>query len=307
MEKRTGLQERIRDQYDSMSKGRKRLADFVLQNYDQAAFMTAARLGKAAGVSESTVVRFAMEVGCSGYPEFQRELENLIKRRIHPLERMDEVYGELEQPEILERVLQSDMECIAATRQSVDGRAFAQALEILEQARRVYIVGLRVCAPLAAYLHLNLKLAREDVFLLSSSNEHELLEQMITLDRQDAVVGISFPRYSLRTLKMLEFASSRQASVITLTDSIHSPLNLYSSCNLTASSDMSSVAPSLTAPMSVINALITALCIKNRDRVLEHLRQVEQTLGDYQIFGSDELDRLEDYVELRPFPLRENF
>lgn len=202
---------------------------------------------------------------------------------------------------ILRKVMKSDMERIYDTLQNIDGQAFEQALEILEHARKIYIVGLRNSAPLASYLHMSLKMIYEDVILVQSSSEHELLEQMIYITGKDAVVGISFPRYSMRTLKLLEFASSRQASVITLTDSVHSPLNLYSSCNLTAASDMASVVDSMVAPMSVINAMVTALCMKHRKKVMKHLKDVEQTLGDYQIFGNDDINLLEERMELHPF------
>lgn len=198
---------------------------------------------------------------------------------------------------ILKKVMKSDMERIGDTLQNIDGQAFEQALDILEHARKIYIVGLRNSAPLAAYLHLSLKMVYEDVILVQSNSEHELLEQMVHLNGRDAVVGISFPRYSMRTLKMLEFASSRQAAVITLTDSVHSPLNLYSSCNLTAACDMASVVDSMVAPMSVVNAIVTALCMKHKKKVMKYLETVEQTLGDYQIFGNDEIDLLEERVE----------
>ncbi len=301
MEKETGLLKDIRSRYESFSRGKKKLADFVLNDLEQAAFLTAAKLGEAVNVSEATVLRFALDLGFDGYPQFQSKLQELIRQRIHPLARMEEVYGEFEQPELLAHVLQSDMESLAAARQTVDGRAFSQAVDLLDKARKIYLVGLRSCAPLAQVLHMNLKLVREDVVLLQSSSEHELLEQMIDLTSEDAVVGISFPRYSLRTIKMLEFANSRQASVITLTDSSHSPLNLYSSCNLTIPCDMSSAAPSLTAAMSVVNALFTALCMKHKEQVISRLRSIEQVLSEFQIFGGDELDQMEEYVELRPF------
>lgn len=200
---------------------------------------------------------------------------------------------------ILKKVMKSDMERINDTLQQMEGETFEQALEILDHARKIYIVGLRNSAPLASYLHYSLKMMYEDVILVHSNNEHELLEQMIHLNGKDAVIGISFPRYSMRTLKLLEFASSRQATVITLTDSVHSPLNLYSSCNLTAVCDMGSVVDSMVAPMSVINAMVTALCMKHKKKVMKYLETVEQTLGDYQIFGNDEIDMLEERVELK--------
>lgn len=297
----TGLLKRLRENYANLSRGKRKLAEYILNHYDQAAFMTAARLGLTVGVSESTVVRFAFESGFDGYPEFQRELAGLLRKKLHTMERMNEAYGSLKQPEILEHILQTDIKRIEATLQSLDGRAFEQALNILDQAEKIYIVGLRGSGPLASFLHMYLKMVFENVILVQGNSEHELLEQVIYLNGRDAVIGISFPRYSLRTVKLLEFASSRQASVITLTDSVFSPLNLYSSCSLTASSDMASVVDSMVAPMSVINALVTALCLRHRDRVLAYMDMVGQTLDDYQMFGNDEMDIFEECVEMKPF------
>ncbi|MDD2959849.1 MAG: MurR/RpiR family transcriptional regulator [Lachnospiraceae bacterium] len=297
------IRSRLKRKYRSLSKGQKRLAEYILEHWEEAAFMTASSLGEAAGVSESTAVRFAVQMGYDGYPQFQKELAGVVQQKLQTMDRMEDVYGQLGQPQLLENVLKMDMQRIGTTLQNMDGHAFEQAQQMLEGAGKIYIIGLRNSAPLADYLYYNLKMIYENVVLLQSNSEHELLEQMLYIGGKDVIAGISFPRYSMRTLKALEFASSRQAGVITLTDSIHSPLNLYSSCNLIASSDMASVVDSMVAPMSVINAIVTALYLKHKQRVLAHLELVERTLEDYQSFGNDDLDFVEETVELRPFHL----
>ncbi len=219
-----------------------------------------------------------------------------------PMRDMSQDNGCIPAPDkILENVLSLEIQELEQTLQKLDRQAFEQAVEILEQADTVYLVGLRNSAPLAAWLYGKLRMVLEHVVLVDSSSDHELLEQIIPLSGRDAVFGISFPRYSMRTLKLLEFADSRQAAVVTLTDREHSPLNLYSSCKLTAESHTELGIQSLTAPMAVLNALAAALYEKNKKQVMERLRQTEQVLWDYQIFGNDEFNLLEESMELQPF------
>lgn len=284
------LLNRINGKYGSLSKGQRLLASYITENYDKAAFLTAAKLGQAVGVSESTVVRFASHLGYKGYPEFQHALGKLVQGKLHDVHRMEDVYGRISQSEILETVLKSDMERIKDTLEHMDVHAFDMAVDILLQARRIYVLGIRNCAPLAEFLAFYLNMVFGDVRLLRSSSSSELLEQMVHIGKEDVMVGISFPRYSIRTLKAMELANSRSAGVITLTDSVHSPLNLYSSCNLIAKSDMSSVLDSLTAPMSVINALLLAVCMKKQGEVVKTLELLEQVWEEYQVNGNDEIN-----------------
>ena len=226
----------------------------------------------------------------------------LLRRQVNAAVRMQEAYGAFEKDQLLDEVLRMGMSRIEQTRQMISRQAFEEAVGILESARDIYIIGLRGSMPLAQYLHFYLRQIFHHVMLVSSSSEHELLEQMLHVNEEDAVVGISFPRYSLRTLRMLEFANSRQARIITLTDHIHSPINLYASCVLTAAVDISSVAASLTAPMGVVDALITALSLRNSAAMMMNLQLTEQTLADYQVSGSDEMDLIEEGVQLH-FPV----
>ena len=265
---------RIEAKYEKMSKGQKRLADYVCRNYDKAVFLTAARLGEIVGVSESTVVRFATQLGYKGYPGFQKALEELVRNKLNSIQRMEVTYGRISQSEILETVLQSDIEKIKLTLAAIDHKAFDLAIDTILNAKKIYVIGIRSCAPLASFLTFYLNLVCEDVTAVNTNSSSEIFEQLIRIGEEDVIIGISFPRYSMRTLKALEFASNRKAKVITLTDSIHSPMNLYSSCNLIARSDMASIVDSLVAPLSVVNALIVALCMKKQKEVVGTLEML---------------------------------
>ena len=289
---------RIEAKYDKMSKGQKRLADYVCQNYDKAVFLTAARLGEIVGVSESTVVRFATQLGYKGYPGFQKALEELVRNKLNSIQRMEVTYGRISQSEILETVLQSDIEKIKLTLAAIDHKAFNLAIDTILNARKIYVIGIRSCAPLASFLTFYLNLVCEDVTAVNTNSSSEIFEQLIRIGEEDVIIGISFPRYSMRTLKALEFASNRKAKVITLTDSIHSPMNLYSSCNLIASSDMASIVDSLVAPLSVVNALIVALCMKKQKEVVSTLEMLEKIWGEYQVYSGDELNPVSGTVSV---------
>ena len=285
---------RMEEKYKKMSKGQKRLADYVTENYDKAVFLTAARLGEVVGVSESTVVRFATQLGYKGYPGFQKALEELVRNKLNSIQRMEVTYGRISQSEILETVLQSDIEKIKLTLTGIDQKAFELAIDTILSAKRIYVVGIRSCAPLASFLCFYLNLVCENVTAVNTNSSSEIFEQLIRINEEDVIIGISFPRYSMRTLKALEFASNRKAKVITQTDSVHSPMNLYSSCNLIARSDMASIVDSLVAPLSVINALVVALCMKKQKEVVNTLETLEQIWGEYQVYSKDELNQVDD-------------
>ena len=293
------LTNRINEKYCSMSKGQKLLATYITDNYDKAVFLTAEKLGKVVGFSESTVVRFATYLGYKGYPEFQKALEELVRNKLNSIQRMEVTYGRISQSKILETVLQSDAEKIKSTLEDIDQNAFELALDIILNAKHIYIIGIRSCAPLASFLAFYFNLMFENVHLLHTNNSSELFEQMVRISQDDVIIGISFPRYSMRTLKAMEFANNRNAKVITLTDSIHSPMNLYSSCNLIAKSDMASIVDSLVAPLSVINALIVALCMKKQDEVVSTLEMLEDIWDDYQVYENDEINPIDDHMKMR--------
>lgn len=281
---------RIEEKYAKMSKGQRRLADYVRGNYDKAVFLTAAKLGETVGVSESTVVRFAIQLGYKGYPGFQKALEELVRNKLNSIQRMEVTYGRISQSEILETVLQSDIDKIKQTLSVIDHKAFDLAIDTILSAKKIYAIGIRSCAPLASFFGFYLNLICENVTVVDTNSSSEIFEQLIRISEEDVIIGISFPRYSMRTLKALEFASNRKAKVITLTDSIHSPMNLYSSCNLIARSDMASIVDSLVAPLSVINALVVALCMKKQNEVVSTLETLEKIWGEYQVYSADELN-----------------
>ncbi len=292
------LLKRIEEKYKSFSKGQKKLAEYIQANYDKAAFLTAAKMGEEVGVSESTVVRFATALGYAGYPEFQKALGEVVRMKLNSIQRMEVTYGRISRGEILASVLQSDIDKIKQTMQSIDHENFDMAVDTILNARKIYIVGIRSCAPLANFLAFYLNMVRDNVIPVSTHSASEIFEQLIRIGEEDAIIGISFPRYSMRTLKALEFASNRKAKVITLTDSVHSPMTIYSSCNLIAKSDMASIVDSLVAPLSVINALVVALCMKRQDEVVETLESMEEIWDEYQVYSKDELDMVKDKVEL---------
>ena len=292
------LSNRINVKYKSMSKGQKLLAAYITDHYDKAAFLTASKLGKLAEVSESTVVRFASELGYDGYPSMQRALQEMIRKEIYSIQHMESSYAAAAQSEILQTVMQSDIKNMKATLESIDAHAFELAIDTILNAQNIYIIGIRSCASLAELLAFYFNLIFDRVHLLHTSSLSELFEQMIRIGSGDVVIGISFPRYSMRTLKAMEFANNRSAKVITITDSVHSPMNLYSSCNLIAKSEMSSVVESLTAPLSLINALIVALCMKRQSKVAQTLETLETIWDEYQVHESDEIDHISGSVKV---------
>ena len=287
------LLNRIDKKYLKFSKGQKLLANYIVAQYDKAAFLTAARMGEIVGVSESTVVRFATSVGYSGYPEFQKALREVARNKLNSIQRLEVTSDRIGESEVLKSVLNADINKIRNTLTDIDHNAFLEAVETIATGRKIYIVGLRSCAPLASFLGFYLNFACEWVTVLHYNSSSEVFEQLMRVNEEDVVIGISYPRYSMRTLKALEFASSRKAKVITLTDSIHSPINLYSSCNLIAHSDMSSIVDSLVAPLSVVNALIVALFMRDQEKVSHTLKGLEQIWDEYQVYNRDELNPLQ--------------
>ena len=294
MDKTTDIISRINELYSNMSKGHKRIAQYITEHYDQAVFMTAAKLGAELGISESTVVRFAAGIGYEGYPEFQKALEEWVKRQLNSVQKIGVKYGKSTQSEILTSVLTADMEKLQDTIVNLDPNAFETAVNTILEAKQIYVVGLRSCEPLARFLHFYLNMIRGGVQLLSTTSVTEMFEQMIRIDEKDAIIGISFPRYSMRTLKAMEFANDRNAKVIAITDNIHSPMNLYSSCNLFARSDMVSIVDSLVAPLSLINALVVALCLKRPEAVKKNLEMLEETWNNYQVYLNDEINFIDE-------------
>ncbi len=291
MEVEESLFDRIGRLYKSMSKGQKRLSEYVSEHYDKAAFCTAAELGRQVKVSESTTVRFATLLGYDGYPEFHQSLQELVRNKLNSIQRMEVAYDRIPREKILEKVLQNDIEKIKITMEQTDRKAFSLAVDTILAAKTIYVVGIRSCFPLASFLAYYLHQIFPDVRQITTSGATEVFEQLIRIGKDDVIIGISFPRYSMRTLKAMEFANNRNARVITITDSIHSPINLYSSCNLIAKSDMASIVDSLVAPLSLINALIVALSMRKQKEVEHTLKTMEEIWNEYKVYSVDELDK----------------
>lgn len=284
----------IDENYPAMSKGHKAIANYIKEYYDTAVFMTAAKIGEEIGVSESTVVRFASNLGYNGFPEFQSCLATWVKSRMNTVQKVGAKYGNSSQSQIIDSVLKGDIEKINDTLTELDPNNFEMAVDALLNAKKVYISGIRACAPLAEFLAFYLNMIRDNVVCLTTTSMSETFEQMIRINSEDAFVGISFPRYSMRTLKAMEFASDRNSRVISITDNSHSPMCMYSTINLFARSDMVSVVDSLVAPLSVINALVVAFCLKAPEAVKENLNSLEEVWGNYQVYLNDEINFIDD-------------
>ena len=222
-----------------------------------------------------------------------------MRNKLNSIQRMEVTYGRISQSKILESVLKSDADKIHSTLDKIDQNAFELAVDTILSAKHIYIIGIRSCAPLASFLAFYFTLMFENVHLIQTSSSSEIFEQMVRIGKEDVIIGISFPRYSMRTLKAMEFANNRSAKVITLTDSVHSPMNLYSSCNLIADSDMASIVDSLVAPLSVINALIVALCMRKQGEVAKTLEMLEDIWDEYQVYENDEINYIDDSIKMR--------
>lgn len=280
----------INQQFKSMSKSHKRIASYLSEKYEKAAFLTAAEIAKEVNVSESTVVRFAVSLGFSGFPQLHKALGELLKTQIKTTQKINVLKEKSSRADLMKAVFLSDIEKLKDTMASIDIHALDIAVEDILEAETVYVIGLRNCAPLAEMLHFYLHMVCPHTVLLQSTSNSEIFEQMMRISSKDIIIGISFPRYSIRTLKALEFANSRNAKIITITDSLYSPMNLYASCRLLAKSDLSSVVDSLVAPLSVINALVMALYMERQTEVLNNIELVDNLWENYQIYSKDEIN-----------------
>lgn len=288
MHRQNDLMKRINNTYPKLSKGQKLLANYIIEHYEKAVFLTASKLGKIVGVSESTVVRFANELGYDGYPKLQRALEELVKTKLTSFQRVEVTSDRIDKSHVLKSVLQSDAEKIKHTLEEIDEDIFNQAIDMILGARKIYILGVRSCASLAGFLGFYFNLIFDNTKLIHTNSVSEMFEQIYRIGPEDVVIGISFPRYSKRTIKAMEFAKNRDAKIITITDSLLSPLIQFAECSLIARSDMASFVDSLVAPLSLINALIVALCIKKKDEVLDTLENLEKVWNEYQVYDNDE-------------------
>lgn len=273
MEQRQELLARINQTGRRLSKGQKRIAEYIVNHYDKAAFMTASKLGDKVQVSESTVVRFAIALGYDGYPALQKALQEMIRNRLTAVQRV-EMTGNMSESAVLGMVFKADMQNIRQTIEDLDEANFSRTVDALCEAERVYVVGVRSSAPLAQFLGYYMNFIRDNVMVITSGIS-DVLEQVARVGEKDVVLGISFPRYSRRTIEAMNYAKGKGATVVSLTDTPLSPLGEASDFCLTARSDMASFVDSLVAPLSMINALIVAMSLRHREEVSEHFAQLE--------------------------------
>lgn len=274
----------IQENMHTFSKGQKKIAGYILESYDKAAFMTASRLGQRVGVSESTVVRFASELGYDGYPDMQRCLQKMIRNRLTTVQRIEVTNDRLGDQDLLSMVLQSDIEKIRMTLEELDRESFNRAVDAIVSARKIYIIGVRSSASVASFMHFYFNLIFDNVALVSANTASEIFESLLRVGEGDVVIGVSFPRYSSRTVQAMSFARDRGADTIAITDSEASPLALISSCSLMARSDMVSFVDSLVAPLSLVNALLVAVSRRKNDELARTFRALEDIWDEYGVY-----------------------
>ena len=274
----------IQENMSTFSKGQKRIANYILESNDKAAFMTASRLGKTVSVSESTVVRFAAELGYDGYPSMQRSLQKMIRNRLTSVQRIEVSNDRIGDQDLLSSVLQSDIEKIRLTLEEVDRQSFDRAVDAIVSARKIYIMGVRSSASLATFLSFYFNLIFDNVISVAANTASEVFETMLRVGAEDVVIGVSFPRYSSRTVQAMNFARDRGATTIAITDSEASPLAPISNYTLKARSDMASFVDSLVAPLSLVNALLVAVSRKKNDDLAHTFQTLEDIWDEYGVY-----------------------
>lgn len=283
-QKNTDLLKIIQEKQSTFSKGQKQISSFILGHYDKAAYMTAAKLGALVGVSESTVVRFANELGFAGYPELQHSLQEMIRSKLTTIQRIEITNDRIGESDLLEKVLNSDIEKIKHTLEEIDRTSFENAVDDLIGAQMIYIIGMRSSSSLASFMYHYLNLVFPHVRLVRTTSGSEIFEQLLRINDKDAIVGISFPRYSKRIINALGYAKKQGAKVISITDSAASPIAANADDLLLAKSDMASFVDSLVAPLSIINALIVAIGRKKQDEIAETFGKLERIWDEYDVY-----------------------
>jgi len=278
----------VAQNYQRLSKGHKKIADYILREYDKAAFMTAAALGEAVGVSESTVVRFAAENGWKGYPELQKYLQDMIRSRLTSIQRLQASDVKLGNDSILASAMNADAEMVRRTLDQVSREDFRAVVDTICAAEHVYIQGTRSSAALANFLALNLNILHPGVMSVDTFSASQAYEQLLRIGERDVFIAISFPRYSTRTLRALRYARDQGACTVAITDSARSPIALLSKHVLVAACDAVSFVESLVAPMSLVNALLAACARSRGDKVYDTLQRLERIWSRYEVYTSPE-------------------
>ncbi len=275
----------LENRMSTFSKGQKLIANFLITNYDKAAYMTASKLGVLVGVSESTVVRFAIELGFEGYPELQRSLQELIRTKLTFNQRIEVTNKRIGNGDLLEKVLLSDVEKIRTTLENISRSDFESAVEKIICAKHIYILGVRSSASLANFLFFNLNLIFDNVRFVQTTSGSEIFEHILPMDKEDVMIAISFPRYTSRIINAVDYAREVGASVVAITDNNNSPIATKATEVLIAQSDMASFVDSLTAPMSVLNALIVAISRKKQAEINLRFDKLERIWEEYDVYA----------------------
>lgn len=284
--KRNLLKE-IRDRMPTFSKGQKLISVYILDNYDKAAYMTAAKLGAIVNVSESTVVRFAIELGFDGYPDFQHCLQEIVRTKLTSFQRIEVTNNLIGDGDVLTKVLVADSDKIKHTLDEIDRNAFEAAVDKIVGARRIYVVGVRSSSSLASFLGHSLGMIFDEVKLVEPSSGSEMFEQIVNVGEEDVMIAISFPRYSKKIINAVDYAKHKGANVIAITDSSTSPIAPQANQILLARSDMASFVDSLVAPLSIINAIIVAVSRKKQDELTVRLRKLEEIWDEYDVYDKN--------------------
>ena len=278
------ISQRIKNSYATFSKGQKKIANAILNDYDKAAYMTAAKLGILVGVSESTVVRFANELGFEGYSEFQRAVQELVRTKLTPNQRIEVTKQRMGSGDILENVMESDINKIRYTLDRIDRNTFNKAVDSILSAKNIYVMGARSTESLALVLKYNLSLIFDNVKFIQPTSTAEVFEQMFSIGCDDVFIAFSFPRYSSKMVSAVKYARQNSSNVVVFTDSELSPLAEYATCLITAQSDMASFMDSLVAPISIINAIIVEITRRREKEITERFDKLEKVWDEYDVY-----------------------
>ena len=276
----------IEEKMSTFSKGQRLIATYILEHYEKAAYLTASKMGKLVGVSESTVVRFAIELGYEGYPDFQHSLQEIIRNRLTSFQRIEVTNSLIGDGNVLDKVLLSDAEKLRRTMEEIDHRSFEEAVDRIVAANTIYIIGVRSSSALAGFLNYNFRMIFDHVKFVQTTSGSEMFEQIMRIREGDVMIAISFPRYSKRIINAVEYARSKNADVVALTDSKLSPIAAHANQLLFALSDMASFVDSLVAPLSIINAMVAAVARKKQDELTERLRALEEVWEQYDVYDT---------------------
>ena len=279
------ISERIRAVYSTLSKGQKKIANAVLNDYDKVAYLTAARLADMVGVSESTVVRFADELGFEGYSQFQLAIQELVRIKLTPNQRIEITKQRIGHGDVIDNTMESDIAKIKYTLERLDRKSFSDAVDAILEAKTIYITGARSSEPIARHLAYNLSLIFDNVKFVVPTSSAEVFEQMYSICEQDVVIAFSFPRYSSKMINGIKFARQKNAKVVVFTDSEVSPIAEYANCLLIAQSDMASFMDSLVAPLSIINAIVIEITSRREREITERFDALEKLWDEYEVYA----------------------